>query len=72
MNSAVEPSFKVFFVEKSTCGSHEQCMESIVFQPNAGTHGKRAIQTHTKSLLKTSKIAKGQIENRLDKSWCSF
>ena len=64
--------FKVFFYEESTYGSYEQCMEPTVFQPNAGTHGKHAFQTHTKSLLKTSKIARGQIGNRLDKSWCSF
>ena len=68
----MRPNFKVFFFEKSTCGSHKQYMESTIYQPNTGTHGKRAIQTDTKSLLKTSKIAKGQIENRLDKSWYSF
>ena len=27
MNSTVGPSFEVIFIEKSTCGSHEQCIE---------------------------------------------
>ena len=26
VNSTMRPNFKVIFVKKSTCGSHEQCM----------------------------------------------
>ena len=28
VNSIVGPSFRVVFIEKSTCGSHEQCIGS--------------------------------------------
>ena len=47
MNSAVGPSFKAIFVEKSTCGSCEQCTGPTIFQQKARTHRRRAFQIHT-------------------------
>ena len=35
MNSVIGPSFNENFVEKSTCGSHEQCTRPIELDANA-------------------------------------
>ena len=35
MNSAIGPSFKVVFTEKSTCGSRGQCTGPIVWMLDA-------------------------------------
>ena len=46
MNSIVGPSFKIIFVEKSTCRSPKQCID----QPKKiliGKRAKHASQTHT-------------------------
>ena len=46
MNSIVGPSFKIIFVEKSTCRSPKQCIDQLK-KILIGKRAKHASQTHT-------------------------
>ena len=50
----MKPSFEVVFVEKSTCRSREQCMKPTPKNADVLETRKRAIQTHTQSILLSS------------------
>ena len=47
MNSAVRPNFNENFVEKSTCGSHEQYTRLTIQKQTAWKCTKRAFQSGT-------------------------
>ena len=41
MNNVVRPNFDIVFAEKSTCGSHEQCMGLTEKQRKCATQAQK-------------------------------